>query len=81
MAALLLVAGLSLVKLLLSAGRFNSALEAAGAVAVFLTAFYYLGQIFVLGAVIVRVLASISERIIVPREGESRSANDSPESG
>ena len=59
-AALLLVAGLSLVKLLLSANRFSSALEAAGAVAVFLMAFYYLGQIFVLGAVVVRVLASMS---------------------
>ena len=60
-AALLLVVGVSLVKLLLSADRFNSALEAAGAVAVFLIAFYYLGQIFVLGAVIIRVLASMSE--------------------
>ena len=40
LAALLLTAGLSLVKLYLSASRFSSALEAAGAAAVFLMAFY-----------------------------------------
>ncbi|HSR29101.1 MAG TPA: YihY/virulence factor BrkB family protein [Anaerolineae bacterium] len=70
-AALLLAAGLSLVKLYLSASRFSSALEAAGAAAVFLTAFYYLGQIFVLGAVVIRVLAAMSGSEIVPREDPS----------
>jgi membrane protein len=67
-ATLLLTVGLSLVKLLLSANRFSSALEAAGAVAVFLMAFYYLGQIFVLGAVVIRVTASMSGSKIVPRQ-------------
>jgi membrane protein len=66
-AALLLTGGLSLIKLFLSAGRFSTALQAAGAAAVFLTGFYYLGQIFVLGAVIIRVVASMSGSEIVPR--------------
>ena len=74
-AALLLTAGVSLVKLYLSASRFNSALEAAGAVAVFLMMFYYLGQIFVLGAVVTRVFASVSGSKIVPREASFRSGN------
>jgi membrane protein len=78
-AALLLSVGLSLVKLYLSAGRFSSALEAAGAVAVFLMAFYYLGQIFVLGAVVIRVFASMSGAAIMPREDRSRSGSGSPE--
>lgn len=78
-AALLLAAGLSLVKLYLSASRFSSALEAAGAAAVLLTAFYYLGQIFVLGAVVIRVLASTSGTEIVPREDPGRSGNGLPE--
>ena len=74
-AALLLTAGLSLVKLILSANRFSSALEAAGAAAVFLMAFYYLGQIFVVGAVVVRLVASMSGSKIVPKEDPSRSGN------
>ena len=78
-AALLLAVGLSLVKLYLSAGRFSSALEAAGAAAVFLTAFYYLGQIFVLGAVVIRVLASMSGTKIVPREDPNKAADRSPD--
>jgi membrane protein len=78
-AALLLSVGLSLVKLYLSASRFSSALEAAGAVAVFLMAFYYLGQIFVLGAVVIRVFAAMSGSKIVPREDASRSDSSSPE--
>jgi membrane protein len=78
-AALLLAAGLSLVKLYLSASRFSSALEAAGAAAVFLTAFYYLGQIFVLGAVVIRVFASMSGSQIVAREAPSQSGDGSPQ--
>ena len=78
-AALLLAVGLSLVKLYLGASRFSSALEAAGAVAVFLMAFYYLGQIFVLGAVVIRVFAAMSGSRIVPREDASRSDSSSPE--
>jgi membrane protein len=78
-AALLLSVGLFLVKLYLSASRFSSALEAAGAAAVFLMAFYYLGQIFVLGAVVIRVFASMSGSEIVPREDPSRPVDRSPE--
>ncbi len=74
-AALLLTAGVSLVKLVLGANRFGSALEAAGAAAVFLMAFYYLGQIFVLGAVVIRVIASMSGSKIVPREAPNPSGN------
>ena len=79
LAALLLSIGLALVKLYLSASRFSSALEAAGAVAVLLMAFYYLGQIFVLGAVVIRVYASMSGSEIVPREDPSQSGSGSPE--
>jgi membrane protein len=68
-AALLITVGLSLVKLYFSAARFSTALEAAGAVAVFLMAFYYLGQIFVLGAVLIRVYASMFGSGIAPRSG------------
>jgi uncharacterized BrkB/YihY/UPF0761 family membrane protein len=75
----LLSVGLSLVKLYLSASRFSSALEAAGAAAVFLMAFYYLGQIFVLGAVVIRVLASMSGSKIVPRKDPSKPGNGLPE--
>ena len=78
-AAFLLAVGLSLVKLYLSAGRFSSALEAAGAAAVFLTAFYYLGQIFVLGAVVIRVLASMSGTEIVPRDDPNKPSDGSPD--
>ena len=68
-AALLLTAGISLVKLFFSAARISSALEAAGAAAVLLMGFYYIGQIFVLGAVVTRVYATVFGRGIVPREG------------
>jgi membrane protein len=74
-ATLLLAVGVSLVKLILSGNRFGSALEAAGAVAVFLMAFYYLGQIFVLGAVVIRVFATMSGSKIVPREDPGPSGN------
>jgi membrane protein len=77
-AALLLSAGLSVIKLFLGASRITSPLAAAGAAAIFLTAFYYLGQIFVLGAVVIRVLASISGTEIVPKQGPSRSGSGSP---
>jgi hypothetical protein len=42
-------------------------------------AFYYVGQIFVLGAVVIRVLASMSGSRIVPRDDPSESGNGSPE--
>jgi hypothetical protein len=44
-------------------------------VAVFLMAFYYLGQIFVLGAVVIRVFATMSGSKIVPREDPGPSGN------
>jgi membrane protein len=78
-AALLSVAGLSLVKLYLSTGRFTTALEAAGAVAVLLMGFYYLGQIFVLGALVIRVRASMSGSELVPRDDPSGSGSGSPD--
>jgi membrane protein len=74
-AALLITVGIYLVQLYLSATKLASALEAAGAVAVFLIGFYYVGQIFVLGAVITRVYASMFGTPIVPR-----TAQRSPES-
>jgi membrane protein len=57
-AALVLVGGF-LVRWFLSLGKFNSALEAAGAFAVLLVMFYYFAQIFLLGAVITRVYADV----------------------
>jgi len=78
-AAILSVVGLYFVKLYLSTGRVTSALEAAGAAAVLLMAFYYLGQTFVIGAVIIRVLAKMSGSELVPRDGPGGSGNASPE--
>jgi len=42
-------------------------------------AFYYLGQIFVLGAVVIRVLASMSGSKIVPRDDPNKPADSSPD--
>jgi membrane protein len=67
-AAVLIMIGVRLFSWYIGASRLNSALEAAGAVAVFLMAFYYMGQIFVLGALLVRVYASMFGSGIVPRE-------------
>jgi membrane protein len=80
-AGILSVVGLYLVKLYLSTGRFTTALEAAGAAAVLLMAFYYLGQIFVIGAVVIRVLAKMSGAELVPREDpEGSDSNPAEES-
>jgi membrane protein len=70
-AAVLIMVGVQLLSWYLGASRFTSALEAAGAVAIFLMAFYYMGQIFVLGALFVRVYASMFGSGIVPRGQES----------
>ena len=70
--------GFYLVKLYLGANRLSSALEAAGAVAVLLMGFYYLGQIFVLGALITRVYASMFGAKILPREAEGLPSDPSP---
>ncbi len=77
-AALLVTVGFYLVKLYLGANRLSSALEAAGAVAVFLMAFYYLGQIFVLGALVTRVYASMFGAKILPREENGIPGGGSP---
>jgi membrane protein len=74
-AAVLVTAGVYLVRLYLGASRFSSALEAAGAVAVLLMAFYYIGQIFVLGAVLIRVYAAMFGSGVSPREVEEDSAD------
>jgi membrane protein len=78
-AAVLVTAGFYLLKLYLGANKLSSALEAAGAVAVFLMGFYYLGQIFVLGALFTRVYASMVGSGIVPREEEKPSSEATPE--
>lgn len=59
LAALLLTLGGYLVGLYLGSSRASSALEAAGAVAILLTGFYYFAQVFILGAVFSRVYASL----------------------
>jgi membrane protein len=70
-AALLIGAGMYVVKFYLSASKFSSAMEAAGAVAVLLMTFYYAGQIFIIGALITRVYASMYGSRIVPRVADT----------
>ena len=65
--AVLLTLGGYLLGLYLGSSKFSSALEAAGAVTVFLMAFYFIGQIFVFGAVFTRVYATIYGSKILPR--------------
>ena len=71
--AVLITVGVQLLSWYLGAGRFTSALEAAGAVAIFLMAFYYMGQIFVVGALFVRVYAAMYGSGIVPRGAQNPS--------
>lgn len=78
-AAVLIMIGVQLFSLYLGASRLSSALEAAGAVAIFLMAFYYMGQIFVLGALFIRVYASMFGSGIVPRGGGSPPDEAPPE--
>lgn len=77
--AVLVTAGVYLLGFYLGASRFGSALEAAGAVAFFLMAFYFLGQIFVFGAVFTRVYASRFGSGILPREEASAPGQEPPE--
>jgi membrane protein len=79
LAALLVTLGIYLVGWYLGASQFRSPLEAAGGVAVFLTVFYFLGQIFVLGAVFIRVYASTFGSGIVPRETADTPGQESVE--
>jgi len=66
--AVLITIGSYLFGLYLGASRLNSALDAAGTVAVFLMTFFFIGQIFVFGAVFIRVYASMYGSKIRPRE-------------
>jgi len=60
-AALLVMVGAMLATLYFRGGSVGSAFEAAGAAAVLLLVIYYIAQIFLLGAVITRVLAAMHE--------------------
>jgi membrane protein len=60
---------------LLSTSRVTSALEAAGAMAVFLLAFYVLGQIVVFGALFTRVYARMFGSQIRPRGGQAEDSS------
>jgi membrane protein len=55
----LMIVALQLAGLLLSVNRFDTALQAAGSVALFLVSFYFFGTIFIFGAVFIRVYATI----------------------
>ena len=55
----LMIVALQLAGLLLSINRFDTALQAAGSVALFLVSFYFFGTIFIFGAVFIRVYATI----------------------
>jgi membrane protein len=79
-AALLITVGIYLVQLYFSSTKLGSALEAAGAVAVLLIGFYYIGQIFVLGAIITRVYASMFGTPIVARIRQDPPDNEASES-
>ena len=59
-AALLETIGVYLIGLLLQFGAFTSALAAAGTYTILLVVIYYMAQIFLLGAVITRVLSSMN---------------------
>ena len=57
-AALIMIA-FQLFGLLLTANKFNTALQAAGSVALFLISFYFFGTIFIIGAVFTRVYSTV----------------------
>jgi membrane protein len=82
--AFLFALGVNLLGLYLSASNVGSALEAAGSVTVFLLTFFFMGQIFVFGAVFTRVYATRSGSMIVPRDespsmGEVSADDSTPE--
>jgi len=66
-AAVIISLLIQLIGIFLSSTRLTSALEAAGTVSVLLITYYFLGQIFILGAVLTRVLAAKGGEAIVPR--------------
>jgi membrane protein len=57
--AVLMVAALQIFGFMLSVNRFETALQAAGSIALFLISFYFFGTIFIFGAVFIRVYASV----------------------
>ena len=76
--AVLMVAALQIIGFMLSANRFEPALQAAGSIALFLISFYFFGTIFIFGAVFIRVYASVfgsrslaSEESAVTEEDET----------
>ena len=70
--AILIILAIYLVVLYLSVTKVNSALDAAGAAAIFLIAFYFFAQIFVVGAVFTRVYATLFGSHIESKEGSGR---------
>ena len=72
--AALIIVAIQLFGFLLSANRFETALQAAGSVALFLISFYFLGTIFVFGAVFTRVYATLFGSHIGPRNGTGSTA-------
>ena len=60
--------GLALIGTIITSSRFTSPFEAAGMTAIILMAFYFLGQFFVLGAVVTRVYADKYGSGISPHE-------------
>jgi membrane protein len=75
--AIMITIALLLFVLYLSLANVNSALQAAGTAAVFLIGFYFFAQIFVIGAVVTRVYASMFGSKIVPAAGLSSQHKDS----
>jgi membrane protein len=69
--AVLMVIGVNVLGFYLGRSKIGSALEAAGAAAIFLMAFYFVAQLFVFGAVFTRVYASLFGSRIVPRTGDT----------
>ena len=60
--------GLALIGTIITSSRFTSPFEAAGMTAIILMGFYFLGQFFVLGAVVTRVYADKHGTGISPHE-------------
>jgi membrane protein len=67
--AALLIIAFQLFAMLLSANRFNTALQAAGSVALFLISFYFFGTIFIIGAVFTRVYSTVFGSHIASGQG------------
>lgn len=66
--ALLIAVAIQVVGWLLTLSKFETALQAAGSVALFLMSFYFLATLFVFGAVFTRVYATVFGSPILPKE-------------